>query len=633
MITKISITKFRKLENVVEDKIGLVNELYGSNGCGKTSFINFINWVLIGETQDFGKNDDSNLDDTNYYENIGGEIIVKSTNDKEYTFARNYGYDEDTNKKSNDYFVNGRKVKNQKEYFASIEECFNLNLNIKPIKDFNLYKAFTDVYYLGENETQFRELITQLLGIDTNEILLATDYKDNKYDSIRNDYSDNSSDYDKTKSFYTQKIKETDGNIEFVKNQIEEDKKFKFNEKEYNDITNQIKELKDNYSYKSNVELSTKAQLKDKLLNDLQNSKLADIQNNNKECKEEIELKELKKTYNDKVDLYNSEIQRQKGVVSSINLVKLKINSYNKDLQDVQSKKFEEIVCPKCNTIINENGVKEFNKNKASKIKQINDKLDIANKELETYQNDKGICTNELSEELDEMKETIKTKELALQDILKERMNNLSSEETKRLEAEYNTLNKEIEDIIASDNVNKEKYDNEYKEKLSQLNAKYNELVDNKSHYDRLQKNIENKKVLLENKSTYTLRKSLLEEFKQEEIGIIKNETSKIFGNDFDFVMTMKNKSNDSYKKCCTPIVNGISYQKSNTALELMLGIKMVESIKTYIKGCNLPIIFDIADNIGKTARNEIFNSVSSQIFYTRIDDEDNVERELRIIK
>ena len=231
------------------------------------------------------------------------------------------------------------------------------------------------------------------------------------------------------------------------------------------------------------------------------------------------------------------------------------------------------------------------------------------------------------------MKETIKAKELTLQDILKERMNNLSSEETKRLEAEYNTLNKEIEDIIASDNVNKEKYDNEYKEKLSQLNAKYNELVDNKSHYDRLQKNIENKKVLLENKSTYTLRKSLLEEFKQEEIGIIKNETSKIFGNDFDFVMTMKNKSNDGYKKCCTPIVNGVAYQKSNTALELMLGIKMVESIKTYIKGCNLPIIFDIADNIGKTARNEIFNSVSSQIFYTRIDDDDNVERELRIIK
>ena len=41
-----------------------------------------------------------------------------------------------------------------------------------------------------------------------------------------------------------------------------------------------------------------------------------------------------------------------------------------------------------------------------------------------------------------------------------------------------------------------------------------------------------------------------------------------------------------------------------------------------------------IADNIGKTARNDIFDTIkNSQIFYTRIDDNDNVERKINIIK
>ena len=55
MIKSIRIKKFRKLENVNEENIGLINELYGSNGSGKTSFISFISWVLWGETLDMVK--------------------------------------------------------------------------------------------------------------------------------------------------------------------------------------------------------------------------------------------------------------------------------------------------------------------------------------------------------------------------------------------------------------------------------------------------------------------------------------------------------------------------------------------------------------------------------------------------
>ena len=144
----------------------------------------------------------------------------------------------------------------------------------------------------------------------------------------------------------------------------------------------------------------------------------------------------------------------------------------------------------------------------------------------------------------------------------------------------------------------------------------------------------QNKSVLLDNKSTYELRLSLLNEFKVNEINLIKEKTSEIFGNDFEFEMLVKNKSNDNYKKVCYASIDGLEHNKSNTAKYLKYSILLLEKLKAYIGGCDLPIVFDIADNIGKKTRNEIFELVkNSQVFYTRISDEDNVERKLNIIK
>ena len=46
------------------------------------------------------------------------------------------------------------------------------------------------------------------------------------------------------------------------------------------------------------------------------------------------------------------------------------------------------------------------------------------------------------------------------------------------------------------------------------------------------------------------------------------------------------------------------------------------------------PFIFDIADNLGEKATKNITDVIkNSQIFYTRIEWKDNVERQLKIIK
>ena len=60
----------------------------------------------------------------------------------------------------------------------------------------------------------------------------------------------------------------------------------------------------------------------------------------------------------------------------------------------------------------------------------------------------------------------------------------------------------------------------------------------------------------------------------------------------------------------------------------------MLEKIKQYINpNCDIPIIFDIADNLGEKATKNITDVINnSQIFYTRIEWKDNVERQLKII-
>ena len=59
----------------------------------------------------------------------------------------------------------------------------------------------------------------------------------------------------------------------------------------------------------------------------------------------------------------------------------------------------------------------------------------------------------------------------------------------------------------------------------------------------------------------------------------------------------------------------------------------LFKKIKEFIGGCALPIIFDISDNIGKQALNNILSNSSSQVFFTCVDRTDESERQLKVLK
>lgn len=620
-IKKINIKKFRQLENVCEENIGLVNELYGSNGSGKTSFISFITWMIYDETLDYGKSDDMNIDTFKPNELIGGEITL-SDNENEITLAREFGYNEKNNVVQR-FFINGRQTKNQSEYYAKVNECFGINdkLSGLKIKNFNLQRALIDPYYLPSNENQFRELISKVLELDTHIILLNLD----KYNNIKKDLYNQDYNCDNLKDFYNQQLKEIDKNLIIQNSLIEECKKVKFNQEEYKNAKNELQEL-NNYQIESNEELTKKISELNQAQLDLFESRNKDIQDR-PISQEEMEYNENKNKYNKLAEEYNDKFFKNKTIKQTREHIETKINNLKEQLKQAKELTFKEIRCPNCEKLINENDYKQFNENKVKAIKSIKDKLTNAYDELDKYV---LIDTNELENTLNSL--LIKIRDY--QSTKTTNVINYSSDETKRLETLVNELKLKVESLQQQDFETRNKIISENNAKISELRNKISEMEINKSKALNITTYQDNKNILLENKSIYELRLSLLNEYRLDEIQLIKNKTSEIFGNDFDFEMLVKSKSNDNYKKVCYASINGLEHNKSNTAKYLKYSIILLEKLKEYIGGCDLPIIFDIADNIGKTTRNEIFNLVkNSQVFYTRISDEDNVERKLNVIK
>lgn len=616
-IKRININKFRKLENINENNIGLINELYGSNGSGKTSFISFVTWMIYGETLDYGKNDDLNIDTFKPYELISGEIQLDNGN----TFGRSFGYDE-KGKKTQDFFVNGRKVKKQDEYYNKIYECFGLEtlVNLK-IKNFNLLKALSDPYYLPNNETQFRDLINFILNCNISEIL----FENNKYEDIKEDYYMQGGDYDNCKDFYNQRLKALEKELLVLNSIISEGNEINFNEEEFVSLQQELIKL-------SQTKVNDKEELKEIIdkLYEIEH-KLVESRKNDLTkphlTKEQQEYSELKNKYNVLYDEYDLCYKDNHLNKTKKETIEKQLTLLRNELYKVKESKFENKYCPNCDYILNEEDYKVFNKNKVEETKRLKATIENLEKQLQEIEfKDLKAMEEQLQSYLDRIN--------ALKSIIETQPTKYISEETKRLENEYNSLYEEYKKVKEQNDIEKNNIIQDLKNKHEEIECKLQIMESNRIKLINIEKAKVEKQNVLNVKGKFELKLSLLNEFKLDEISIIKSKTQQIFGNDFEFEMLVKNKSNDNYKKVCYASINGLEHNKSNTAKYLKFSIMLLEKLKAYIGGCDLPIIFDIVDNIGESTRNDIFALIkNSQIFYTRISDKDNVQRKLNVIK
>ena len=617
-IKEIVINKFRGLQDIKVNSIGSINELYGSNGSGKTSFISFITWVLFDQTLDFGKNNDMNLDSYNSEDLISGYIVL-ANEEEELTFKREYG----TNYrgiKVNLFYINDRKAP-QKEYFSMINKAFNLMpLEDLNIKGFDLYKALYDPYYLPNNENMFRELISNILQLDTYSTL----FEEEKYQQIKKDFDTQGRDFDKTKKYYKQQLEQIDKDLLITTSAINELKSLEFNKEEYFKLLDKKTEL---------------AQQVCDIQQPLTLEKQKEILKRNEDNTIEYEKKRTELAQNSRLKLEYVDVLKEKYA---------KYKQEELDNQKTQQELFRK--CQQAN--IDYMGKRDYVERLEKNIVDNTTVCPHCKKEFVLLGED---IKTQLAKEKEQLKEYKLTFDTALANYRNYKPTDHTEEEKSILE-EIETKENEIREAYEKDMISiTEEYDKQKQSILEEAKSLENERIqlvqelnsqvetlsqetkamfETKTKIDTISIHKENKKVLLENKSTYELRLRLLEDLRNDEIKLIENQTKSIFGEDLTFNLLEKYKTTDNFKLVCHASVDGLDHSRFNTARYLEYSILILEKIKKFIGIEDMPIIFDIADNIGKTARENIFKSIkNSQVFYTRIADEDNVKRQLKIIE
>lgn len=631
-IKEVYIKSFRALRDVKYDNIGLINEIYGKNGCGKTTTIEALNWMLSGETLDYGEKDDGNIDDLNHNELLDVTITM---NDGQ-TFQRKFGYKLQENGEEtqvNYFYANDRKCKNQKEYYQYIDSMFGLRF--KTEQKLNLRTALINPYKfsLGVDPKILRKFIEELLNIDIDQKLMDT----GKYIDIINDYTKNLKNYNYLIESYNKKMKDIDNQINVYNIQTENGKP-EYDQIKLADLKTQKLSLQQNYKPFEDAKLHELTLLGNDLTRKLAESQKEDIVNSVSEEEKELNTKinELKTQYNHNVDKYNRLNSNTSILQSKIKYTQQEIEALTSEIVLLRNKKFEIITCPNCHTIINEKGLNEFNEKKANDIKEKEGSLNRRAEELSQYENDFNINTDDTNNLI----EIMKTQKLNLSDLktqLEKLLNDPNkikkSSKTLELESQIETTKKQYDEQLTQYEINKQKYNDEYNSKLNDLDEEINKMIINYNESLNYQNAIDQKKKLFIEKEELQHKIQVAKDFKKDKIIETKNQIHKIFGDEVDFEFIQEYKTSDNFKEVCYATLKGVKYNSMNTANKLQIGVLIIKKIKEFIGGCALPIIFDISDNIGKQALNNILSNSSSQVFFTCVDRTDESERQLKVLK
>lgn len=631
-IKEVYIKSFRALRDVKYDSIGLINEVYGKNGCGKTTTIEALNWMLSGETLDYGEKDDGNIDDLNHNELLDVTITM---NDGQ-TIQRKFGYKLQENGEEtqvNYFYANDRKCKNQKEYYQYIDSMFGLRF--KTEQKFNLRTALINPYKfsLGVDPKILRKFIEELLNIDIDQKLMDT----GKYIDIVNDYTKNLKNYNYLIEAYNKKMKDIDSQINVYNTQTENGKP-EYDQIKLTDLKTQKLSLQQNYKPFEDAKLHELTLLGNGLTRLLAESQKEDIVNSVSE-----EEKELNKKFNELKTKHNSDYDKYLDLNSATNILNSKIKYTQEEISALTSeiallraKNFEIITCPNCHTIINEKGLNEFNEKKANDIKEKEGALNRRTEELAQLENE----FNSNIDSINSLIEILKAQKLDLAN-LKSQLEKLAndpnkvkkSSKTLELESQIETAKIQYNEQLTQYEINKQKYNEEYNSKLNALDEEINKMMFAYNEAMTYQNALDKKKKLFIEKEELQHKIQVAKDFKKDKIIETKNQIHKIFGDEVDFEFIQEYKTSDNFKEVCYATLKGVKYNSMNTANKLQIGVLIIKKIKEFIGGCNLPIIFDISDNIGKQALNNILSNSSSQVFFTCVDRTDESERQLKVLK
>lgn len=645
LLKKLHIVKFRGVKNR-DFKFRKTNIFCGSNGVGKTTCLDAISMLLCGETFTYDKDSTKNRDMNNQQEQCDISLIVETdstTFNEEGSLTKIEVvlgckmYEQYKGKKGEkteeyigfktDWYINERKT-TEKEYFSFIKELFNINYNDN-IKNFNIFRFLIDYNYTNTCDYKaVKQFIESLLNITSDVDIL----KDEKFRTIAYDLSSNNFDVKNTNSGYNLKIKELDKEInstEFVLNDLKnqekafdkdlnilssvEEKRFKIEElKKSSGLTEE--EEKEFLQLKEEHEKFN--EIKNQLIQARENAML-ELKRKGNTCREEyakVALEKREKT--NELDF----------LIANIKKLEDDKQSYLEIISEREKEKLQILYCPECGCELNKEDLIAFENGKTKSIARCSRSIANINKDVETMLKKKV----QLEKELDGIANQVQ--------VLFERNNLSDINEKEEASKITNNYISKLEKVEAEHQENQNRYFElitkieGFKETkiviIESLTKQITELELQSKQSETIACKIKDYQLkldkLLDEKCKIESKQISLTEFKDCKTQLIKENTHKIFG-DIVWVLQEESKVNaDSKKDKCYATLNGVSMDGVNTASKLVLGSQIISCVKKHLGVIGIPLVFDIVDNIGKTALTKVANLDETQIFCTKADFEDD---------
>jgi hypothetical protein len=657
-LKSITLKNFRKFDNLEMNFTEGQNEIRQPNRWGKTTLADAIAFVLVGKLNN-GSSDlatikpirNSNYAPTEKLETVvelvfllqNGELALKKEYGEQWVKTRGTTDMEMKGHYTNCY-INSIK-KTATEYEQEINNAFKL-----PSSEY--LQILTNPIYFSQvmSWQKRREVINKVIGEVTPQEVIATN---SMFKSIEKELTaSNPDDLIKTIRF---KLNDRESGLKRKADDLQA--KIKGIE-----ITNTVSEdafEKAAKTVASNIQKIVALKVKregktDPVISALETdlmqtkaayeqSKIADraeLERRNRFIEEKVmalkgrqnKQEELLSKHHTEVDRVKSRIQKCedeiKTNVTTITRLESQMASKRQSWNEEQQRQFqprEALACPNCghdiNAELNAEALKQFNENKARRLKEITEsgKELKAQAELLKARNDELTSSiNELRFDLEDMKEPeVGNTAKEIEEALAKKQWLYVSDETTKLKSRIDGLELNLES-----EKNKAIDDDDICRQIDEIKAESDSaqaVIDlyNQQSIDRGRIKAWNEQLTATNKdiANQEVIVDLITEYRKARIDLLKERLQMVFG-DIEFQLIQENIKADSWDEVCFVLDNTpygkVPYETTNTERKLKIGIQIIEALKGAL-GCeDMPIIIDNAESI--TDGNRSFQTTAQTI-------------------
>jgi DNA repair exonuclease SbcCD ATPase subunit len=611
-LSKLELRNFAGIRHFVIDFSSLETNILGRNGSGKTTLFDAYNWLLFGKDSmdrtDFPiKTYDSMNKTYHKLEHSVEGIIIQNENPIElkrvYTekWTRKRGNDiEELTGHETTFYINGvEKKKNEYEAF------------IKELIDEQISKVITNPVYFMEKMkwNERREVLSKMAGEITNEnVLEQFGFSEQLKELLLAGKN-----LAEQKQIYNQKIKLLKDQLQEIETRLKEANYSDVEQIDFEAVENQIHALQTQISaIESNIiDLQKANATEQQKVIDAQNEKFKlntkvnelknELSNKNNLARNEILTKRMdieREITHFKNQIENVEIQRV-NIQSNIEALQNQNNELRSKFNEITNRTFQlnpnDITCPTCKRQI-ENPETEiqkiqtkFNTQKAAEIEPINVTGTQNKSKIEALQ----VKLNELN--ITDLQSKLEAKQLELQNF---NQNNAFSELLTTPEIEQ--LQKEIDSFITP-----EIKQNDFSELLDQKNKLQSEIDALKKQLavkDEIQRR-EKRIVELTNDSKLVAHEmaqlqkidSEIDKFNETKMDIVQKRVNSLF-KIVKFKM-FNTQINGGIDPTCEAIVDGKPYAAMNKALQMNVGIDIVNALNKFYN-VYAPIFIDNRESV-----------------------------------